>query len=97
MQQCKLSAPDQLLQIEQLQQHCIMQGSDPCLTLSAVSCDAALVWSQASWDDCLAWSTLSEARPDTCRGGRASRQEVCECAGGANVMHDRAHGDWHTA
>lgn len=43
------------------------------LTLSAVSCAAVFVLSHASWVDCLAWSTLSWARPDTCTRGQQGK------------------------
>lgn len=44
-------------------------------TLSAVSCAVALVWSHASWVDCLADSTLSCARPDTWCVAQPARQQ----------------------
>jgi hypothetical protein len=49
-------------------------------TWLAVSCDAALVWSQASWLDCLADSRLSWARPDTCRAAQGGAHSVSACA-----------------
>lgn len=50
-------------------------------TWLAVSCDAALVWSQASWLDCLADSRLSWARPDTCRQQALGHHAQCLCCG----------------